>query len=268
MCDRRRDIRGVGTTLKDLRAAATFLTRLPIGGDARSGDDLARGIPWFPVVGALVGVIVSGVYVAAAEFVPALVAGAIAVGSGALVTGAFHEDGLADTADAFGGARDREETLRILKDPRVGTYGVVALVLGLIVRIGALGALGGVEALWILPAAHAMSRAGAVAMLVGPVATDDGLGAAYASVVTRAQIVRSGAAGLAIGVLCIGPAVVPAAIGVSFVGLAVSRMARRRIGGITGDLMGCAQQVGEIVVLLVAVVGMQRGWLVAPWWSG
>ncbi|MGH2760907.1 MAG: adenosylcobinamide-GDP ribazoletransferase [Actinomycetota bacterium] len=254
-------------TLRDLRAATTFLTRLSVGGDATSADDLARGVPWFPVVGAVVGLVVAGSYVAALEFLPALAASTIGVGLGVLVTGAFHEDGLADTADAFGGARGREETLRVLKDPRLGTYGVVALVFDVAIRVVAIAALEGADALLIVPAAHAVSRAGAVTLLAGPVATDTGLGASYASVVRGRQIVGAVVSGLVIGVVGMGPALVPAAVGVGIVGLVASRSARHRIGGVTGDLVGCAQQVGEIVVLLVGVAVVQRAWLPIPWWS-
>lgn len=253
--------------MRDLRAATTFLTRLRVGGDVGSSEDIARGVPWFPVVGAVVGVLVAGVYVAAGEVLPSLVASAVAVGAGVVVTGAFHEDGLADTADAFGGARGREETLRILKDPRLGTFGVAALGLDILIRIGAVAALEGTDALLIVPAAHALSRAGAVALLAGPVATEAGLGASYASAVDTAKIVAAMAAGLAIGAVALGAAVAPSAVGLSLVVFLVARMARTRLGGVTGDVMGCAQQLGEIVVLLVGVAVVQRDWLPIPWWS-
>ncbi len=218
------------------------------------------------MVGAFVGFVVAGVYVLAIEVMPSLIASTVAVGVGLLVTGAFHEDGLADTADAFGGARGREETLRILKDPRLGTFGVSALALDIVIRVGAVSALEGADALLLLPAAHALSRAGAVALLAGPVATEAGLGAAH-SVVDAARIFVAVTAALVMGAVALGPVVVPAALGVSLITLLVFRMARRRLGGVTGDLMGCAQQLGEIAVLLVGVAVVQRDWLPLPWWA-
>ena len=147
--------------MRGLRAAVAFLTRVPVGS---ADDDPGRSVPWFPVVGALVGLVVAGLYAGALQLLPALPAAAIAVAAGVLLTGAFHEDGLADTADALG-AWEPEEARRILKDPTHGTYGVSALVLVLVTRVGALSALGGWAALAVLPAAHALARAASLSML-------------------------------------------------------------------------------------------------------
>jgi adenosylcobinamide-GDP ribazoletransferase len=247
------------------RAATTFLTRLRVG--AGNEDDIVRGVPWFPVVGALLGLTGGAVYAGARYVLPSFPAAAIAVGSIAWITGAFHEDGLADTADAFGGVRSREETLRIMKDPSIGTYGTVALVLSFALRIGALAALPSTTALAVLPAAHAMSRGGAIGLLASPVATDVGLGASYASLASGRQIRTAMTVGLIVCALAMGPLFGAAAVGVAVMSLVLGRIARRRIGGITGDVLGAAQQAGEIVVLLVGAAGVHRGWLHVPWFS-
>ena len=122
-----RDVRRVGARpVTGLRGAVTFLTRVPIG-YAAVEIDLARSVPFVPVVGALVGLAVAGADIGVGAVLPRLPAAALAVTVGVVLTGALHEDGLADTADALG-ARDRADVLRILRDPAHGTYGVLALV--------------------------------------------------------------------------------------------------------------------------------------------
>src|SRR5205823_10740767 len=120
---------------------------------------------WFPVVGALLGLGAAGVYAGTRLVLPSLVAATLAVCVAVLLTGAFHEDGLADTADAIGGGWNREDALRILKDPTHGTYGVLAIALSVLLRVGAVAALDGWAALAVLPAAHALSRGAAVGLL-------------------------------------------------------------------------------------------------------
>ena len=145
--------------MKGLLGAVSFLTRVPVGGGIREAGELAGSVPWFPVVGAGVGLAEAGVYAGARMLLPPLVAASLAVVAGILLTGAFHEDGLGDTADAFAGGWDRESTIRILKDPRLGTFGVLAVAAGLLLRVGAVAALAPGAALAALPAAHALSRA-------------------------------------------------------------------------------------------------------------
>ena len=113
--------------------AVQFLTRIPVRTRAAVPHD--RVLPWLPFVGALIGALVGGVAAGLAELVPTAVAAAVAVAVGLLVTGAFHEDGLADVADAFGGGTTRERRFEILKDPRHGTYGVAALCSSVVLRV-------------------------------------------------------------------------------------------------------------------------------------
>ena len=253
--------------LKGLRAAASFLTRVRVGRAEAGPWDLAMSLPWFPVVGALLGVVLAGVYAVTRLATPPLLGATLTLGVAVLLTGGFHEDGLADTADGLGGGWTREESLRILKDPRHGTYGVLAIVLSVLVRAGALAALDGWAALAVLPAAHALSR-GASAGLLGWArpATTEGLGATYFAFVTRARALGTGTIALLIAVASLGPWGVPAAL-LSGVGAgATARLATRKLGGITGDVLGAAQQVGEILVLLLSTVAVTRSWPGFPWW--
>ena len=241
--------------------AVSFLTRVPTGTGARRPEELAGFVPWFPVVGAGVGLAVAAIYVGAGELLPPLPAASLAVVAGIALTGAFHEDGLGDTADAFGGHHDRDATVRILKDPRLGTFGVLAVAASLLLRAGAVAALAPGAALVALPAAHALSRAAAVAAMTAlPAAGDTGLGASYALALSRRRALAGAAAGLGIALALLGLPALVAAAAAGLAALALGRLAVRRVGGVTGDVLGAVQQVGEILVLLVAVAATTGGW--------
>ena len=176
------------------------------------------------------------------------------------ITGGFHEDGLADTADALGGS-DRERRLEIMKDPRIGTFGALALVLSLLVRVLALGSLGPLDGLLALVAAHALGRAAATAAMIAfPAAGPDGLGQSYTAHLPRAAtgavaaLAGAGAASLGLtGAVALGATVLGGAL------VAVS--ARRLFGGTTGDVLGAVEQIGEMAVLVsVARLVADHGW--------
>jgi adenosylcobinamide-GDP ribazoletransferase len=238
----------------------SFLTRVPAGTGERPVEELAGFVPWFPVVGAGVGLAVAATYAASRLLLPPLPAATLAVVAGIGLTGAFHEDGLGDTADAFMGHHDRDGTLRILKDPRLGTFGVLAVVASLLLRVGAVAALAPGAALAALPAAHALSRAGAVATMAAlPAAGDTGLGASYVLALSRRRALAGAAAGLAIAVALLGVTAVWAAAAAAAAAALLGRLAVRRIGGVTGDVLGAVQQLGEMLVLLAAVAAAEAG---------
>jgi adenosylcobinamide-GDP ribazoletransferase len=240
--------------MKGLLGAVSLLTRVPVGTGAAAPGTLAGFVPWFPVVGAGVGLLVAAVYGGALVLLPPLPAAAVAVLAGVALTGAFHEDGLGDTADAFAGGWDREEVLRILKDPRLGTFGVVAVTASLLLRVAAVAALAPSAALAALPAAHALSRAAAVAVMAGfPPAAGTGLGASYARALSGRQALAGVAAGAGVGGLLLGGWALPAGALAGLGGWLLGRLAVRRIGGVNGDLLGAVQQQAEVLVLLVAV---------------
>jgi adenosylcobinamide-GDP ribazoletransferase len=245
--------------------AVSFLTRVPTGTGTRRPQELATFVPWFPAVGAGVGLAVAAVYAGASQLLAPLPAASLAVAAGIALTGAFHEDGLGDTADAFAGGQDRDSTIGILKDPRLGTFGVLAVAASLLLRVGAVAALAPGAALAALPAAHALSRAGAVAtMAVLPAAGDTGLGASYVLALSRRRALAGAAAGLAIAVALLGVTAVWAAAAAAAAAALLGRLAVRRIGGVTGDVLGAVQQLGEILVLLAAVVAVTAGRLQSP----
>lgn len=248
--------------MSGLPAAVAFLTRIPVGGWGRVSVDPAGALPWFPVVGALLGVTIAGIYAAGSILLPPAAAAAIAVAAGVGLTGALHEDGLADTFDALGAA-SRAEALRILGDPAHGTYGVLAVVIDTMVRVLALGSLRPLPALGVLAAAHALGRAGAVGLLVAaPAAKDHGMGARFGSGLSRRPAIVAAAAGMALAGVGMGLWAVPAAV-LTVAGAALlGRAAIRRFGGITGDVVGAVEQAGEVAVLIVGASAARVG---GPW---
>src|SRR5579864_1747693 len=165
----------------DFVIATAVLTRLPVGASHGAADGVAAAGWAFPLVGAGVGALSAGAYFVAQALGLSIAAAALlAVLAAVAVTGAFHEDGLADTVDGFGGGRTREAKLAIMRDSRHGTFGILALVLGIGLRAAALAAIGDpIHAGLALIAAHAVSR-GALPPLMRllPPARPDGLGAA------------------------------------------------------------------------------------------
>ncbi len=234
-----------------LLAALQFLTRVPIR--LRREPSLSRTVAWFPLAGALIGAAIGGVAAGMWELTPPLVAAAVAVAVGLLITGAFHEDGLGDIADAFGGGWTVERRLEILKDSRHGTYGVAAMCASIVVRIVALGSLPGPAAMFAAAlAAHTMGRVAAVG-LAGSMrlATHTGLGADYGRSTTPLRATIGVASGLAVTALATGWWVAPLAGAALAAAAATGLLARRKIGGISGDVLGAAEQVAECLTLVV-----------------
>jgi len=251
--------------VRGLRAAVGLLTRVPVG---TGRFEAASSVPWLPFVGAVIGLVVAAGFVFLAEVVPGLAAAALAVMLGIVITGALHEDGLADSADAFGAGGGPEETLRILKDPTHGTYGVIALVLSIVLRVLALAALPTTTALLTLPTVHALGRGGAVG-LIGfmPPATGDGLGAAHSRSGSSFGVWGGMLSAVAIGLALLGWWGALFAALAAAASLLIGLLTMRRISGFTGDVLGATEQVIEIGLLLVAAALASSGGLSTPWWS-
>jgi adenosylcobinamide-GDP ribazoletransferase len=236
-------------------AAMAFFTRLPIDPRAPSEWRLADAAWAFPLVGAGIGG-AAALALLLAQLVGLAIwpAALLSVLGGIALTGALHEDGLADTADGFCGGRNREEKLAILRDSRQGTYGVLAIVLSVLLRAAALAEVGDViHAGLALIAAHATSRAALPAAMMGLTpARPDGLGAMAGKPRVGGAILAA-LFGTAIALAALGP--VRGAIALCLTGVvvfAMAELARRQIGGYTGDVLGAFQQVGEIAILLAA----------------
>lgn len=234
----------------DIACAFSLLTRFP----SQCNPNRMAAAAWaWPIAGATVGA-AAAVVAAAVQFaeLPASLAAAIAMATSAALTGAMHEDGLADTADGFWGGRNHARRLEIMKDSRVGTYGVLALILSLLARWSLLTPLlalpGG---LWALPVVGAVSRTPMAALAAAlPHARADGLSAQTGR---PPDIAVWGAAMLAalVALVYLGWALITLAFWLTAVTLAMAMIARAKVGGQTGDVLGATQQLAEIAALAV-----------------
>jgi adenosylcobinamide-GDP ribazoletransferase len=235
--------------------ATAFFTRIPVPTSACRPERVADAAWAFPLVGAGIGGVVAFAFFLAQLFgLGDWPAAALAVLAGTVLTGALHEDGLADTADGLIGGHDRDQRLIIMRDSRHGTFGVVAIVFSVLLRAAALAGIGEpIYAGLALIAAHAASRAALpYAMRAMVPARAEGLGAT-AGRPSPSTAIGALAIGLVITVAALGPrqgAIAAGLAGAAVFGLGV--LAHRRIGGYTGDLLGAFQQTGEIVMLLTA----------------
>jgi len=237
--------------------AAAFLTRipLPIAADATAVGKAAR---WFPLIGAAIGVASALVAWTMTDVMglPASVAATLVVGLAAWLTGALHLDGLADTVDGFGGGRDRDAVLRIMRDPSIGSYGATALVMVIGLKVAAIAALlGRDDALAFVVVAPVLSRwsIAALAAALPYARPEGGLGQA----VTHERDVAGPVAATAIAAIIVLPSlgldglIAWAVVAVTTVWMATA--AQHRIGGVTGDVFGASVEVAEASVLLCGV---------------
>jgi adenosylcobinamide-GDP ribazoletransferase len=249
-------MRSARTFFAGARAALAFLTRIPCGKQPVSEAALAWAPAWFPAVGCMLGLAGSLVLLGLAR-AGSMVASVAAVAFLALVTGAFHEDGLADSADALGGAFDRPKLFTILKDSRIGSFGAAALVLVLLLRITALAKLGPV-AMVALVLSQTVSRTTPVWLMAVLPYVSPSETARSEKAVTRnagqAVVATLFAAitttGLALGQYLPLPGVLVAmAVAVGLVAVCGWRF-HVRAGGITGDFLGATQQLTDAAILV------------------
>lgn len=241
--------------LRRFLIALGYFTRLPVPAWVGwSSFELNRATRYFPLVGLLVGGVAAASLWVALQFWTGPVAVLLSMLVSLLLTGAFHEDGLADSADGFGGGWEKAKVLAIMKDSRIGTYGAAALVCALLLKFAALDALGR-QALLALPLVHALSRVPPLLIMafMAYVREDDS---------TRAKPVAEGLGmsewftGSLLGLLPLAGAVALGLLAplralallcvLAVAGLICARYFRQRLGGYTGDALGAAQQVCEL----------------------
>jgi adenosylcobinamide-GDP ribazoletransferase len=240
--------------LVDLRTAVTFLTRLPLPlPEGMPPANLARAQRVFPLVGAAIGAAVGLFYLCLRLVgVPDLAGAGLALAMSALLTGALHEDGLADVADGFGGGHDAAAKLDIMRDSRLGTYGALALMVSFVIKLSALEALADTNVVQSLIVAHALSRGMLPLISMSlPMAREDGL-AANAG---RPDLMITATAGVL--ALIISLLLLPLADALFAVLIAIAAtvgmgwLAQRQIDGQTGDVLGATEQVGEVAILVL-----------------
>jgi adenosylcobinamide-GDP ribazoletransferase len=226
----------------ELVGAFTLLTRLPVARFAAVHPAPAACVWAYPVVGVVVGGFGAAILAGGLAFgLPQSLAAIWALATTCLVTGGLHEDGLADTADGFGGGRTRERKLAIMRDSRIGSFGALALVFSLAIRGTALSFAP--HPIWAVILAAVLGRGVlGVPLLWLSSARTDGLAA---SVGTRAA-----PAGIALAIAAAVGLLAPiGAVAALVAGVAVSAVARSNIGGYTGDVLGAVEQVAECAVL-------------------
>ncbi|QWV97102.1 adenosylcobinamide-GDP ribazoletransferase [Geomonas nitrogeniifigens] len=240
--------------------AFQFLTIVPLPVSVRCEEkDLGRSMALFPLVGLAIGALLAGTDFLLAPLLPRSVADLVLVTLLSVVTGALHLDGLSDVCDGLAARGSRERFLEIMKDSRVGAVGAVGLVLGLLLKYQALLALPDAykrEALLFFPMA---ARFAQVQMTVGSQrARKDGLGHAFVGGAGTLQLVLAGACTVAVAGVLLHLAGLVALLLLFFLTLGIKGWAHRRLGGVTGDVIGFASEMNEIFCLLFLLALLRR----------
>ena len=245
----------------DLRAAGAFLTILPVPAPPaprgrKAGRPLASAVRAFPVIGTGVGIVAGAALMVGNDLGLHPMAGAlVGLCVAAALTGGLHEDGLADTADGLGGGRTAAARLKVMQDSRIGSFGALALVFSVAIRAAFLAGLAtpGIAVLALIAAGAASRGAMSAVMVAIPTARHQGLAATFGRP-AREDAVTGALLGGAIALLCLGPLAGVLAVALSAAtAFALARLAKRHLGGYTGDVLGAVQQACEIAVLLAVV---------------
>ena len=239
-------------TLRGL-AAAQYFTRLRIPGRTdHTRHGLEEAVRYLPLVGALVGASGATVYLTARVLLPSAVAVLLSMAATVIITGALHEDGLADAADGLGGGLNRERALEIMKDPHIGAFGATSLMLALLLKVSLLIALPTARMPAALIAGHALSRLAAVCVLMALPYVRDERGSRSKPLVTnvsRASLAVAAVTGLA-PLALVGRSALVGLGCVVVAGFLWGTYLQHRLGGCTGDCLGAAQQLSEIAFYL------------------
>jgi len=233
--------------------AIQFLTRLPVDSSKLySAGRMAASVRYYPLVGALVGGLMALVFMLCLMVFSNTLSIAITITAGVMITGAFHEDGLADTADGIGGGHTRQRTLEIMRDSRLGTYGMLALMCALLLKYVALSEISAAYVPGLLITAHILSRASSVMVIAtSTYVRDEGTGKPVAQRLSRGSFTTvvctsMGAILIACYLVLPGAALIYGLVGLILGHLMVRLLCERKLGGYTGDMLGAVQQLSEI----------------------
>lgn len=247
--------------INDVKVAFAFLTRIPI--THKDEFSIQRSAAWFPLVGATIGLSSGLIFIGLNKLVPSGPAAAITLLFSILVTGGFHQDGLADTFDGLVGGWNPEDRLRILKDSRHGTYGVLSIVMQSIIQFTLLSSFKPHIALLALISAHTLGRLVPIYFMLTPAApSHEGMGATYTRTVKNihvllATLLTITLLGPLIGlhILIIGPVL-------AIFSLIFLVYVRKKIGGVVGDVLGASEQIAESLILLYfLIISTHKIWL-------
>jgi adenosylcobinamide-GDP ribazoletransferase len=241
-------------SIRSLRAAVSFLTVLPVANaDGSPGERLGRA--YFPAIGALIGLVAAVAYVVAGALTTPLLGAAVAVTVLAVMTGALHLDGLADSIDGLMARGDAARRLEVMRDPRLGSYGVTAIGVVLLLEVAAIASMSPSRALAGLVIAGGVSRMATLAIIAFvPYVREAGLGLAAWDDRRRGLDLAVGAASAAVVCLLDWKRALVALPLVALIAVSLATLARRRIGGATGDTCGAVAELCQIAVLVVFAV--------------
>ena len=254
--------------------ALEFFTRIPVPSFANFQEsDLNHSAKYFPLIGIVVGLVGAGSFALSVQFLPQNIAVLISIASTIYLTGAFHEDGLADSADGLGGGWQREQILTIMQDSRLGTYGAVALFLMLFAKFQLLNALNSYFVPFALIAGHALSRLSAVYMMATLSYTKpEGKAKPLATQISALDLAMANVFGLLPFFAIVGLLLVSnhsLAIIIKFVLMALISVLlswfwwrhkiHKWLGGYTGDTLGAMQQITEIAFYVGVVIWSYNG---------
>ncbi len=241
--------------IRRLTTALAFLTRIPVNPSvAHTGADVARSSVFFPLVGCVLAAVqVLVLMVLNAASVPPVLQAIVATAALAWIGGGLHQDGLADMADGFGGAFTKEKVLHIMRDSTIGTYGALALLLALAMRISSLTLIAQVEGAWVwVFAAAALSRCSITLGWLLPYARDTGTGQSLTQLTGPSEVAGALISAVIIGFLCVGLKVISAIALAVVVFVLMAWLCYRKIGGVTGDTLGATTEVSEVLLLGLA----------------
>jgi adenosylcobinamide-GDP ribazoletransferase len=241
-----------GDIFAQLRLAISFLTIVPIRIDSASDADVAASMAWFPLVGLLMGIVYALEDRALSFLLPHAIRSALVVLSMTMLTGALHLDGLADSADALGAGVDRRRALEILSDSRIGTFGAIALFFALALKLVSIATVFGKPRFAMLVLAPMLSRWAMVTVSYH-------IDYLRTSGAGSAMLARDGGRNLAIASIVALPAIIPffsrkvivAYVLAAIAALMLRRFYRRRLGGITGDLIGACGEIVEVLAMII-----------------
>ncbi len=238
--------------IRRLQTAFAFLTRIPINPKvAFDGADVARSTLFFPIVGCFIALVqIAVLWALNLASVPPLLQAIAATAVVALLGGGLHQDGLADMADGFGGGNTADDVLRIMRDSTIGTYGGIALFLSLATRVVAVAALVVVDQGWHwIVVAAALSRCSIVLAWMLPYARQSGAGSAITQLTGPIEVIGALCIALFVSFTLVGAQTGMAVVLATAVFLLVALLCRRRIKGVTGDTLGAATELSEVLLL-------------------
>lgn len=245
-----------------LLAAFQFLTILPVKGNF-SAQQVGRSAVYFPVVGVVIGLILAAINYVFSLILPSTVVVVLLVAATAVLSGALHLDGLADTLDGMAGHRTAEERLEIMRDSRIGGFGAIGVALFLLGEYVALNSIPGDMRMYILILAPTLSRWAMVnAIFVFPYARPSGLGQAFKGAVGWPQFIIATAFSLIVSGVLFRLAGMAIMAGVWVITVLASVYLKRQLKGLTGDTYGALNEVATVSALLVVTMLAFKHWLI------